>query len=275
MRFLLVVFLASSLLVTASCSRKPESNVEEMESQSISDNEQTIKSFSLAGYTEAGKKKWEVEGAVAHIFSDVVNLTSIVAKAYGEETQVTLTADEGKFDKNNKDVQLSKNVVVVTTEGTKLSTDSLTWDADTNSITTDEKVLVEKENFTVEGKGAIAQPGLRQVKLNNDVVVKIQPQTVITCEGPLEVDYKNNIAYFNSNVSVEDERGEIFSDKMEVFFVPKTRTIDKVVAIGNVKITRGQNTTYSEKATYTASDGKVVLTGKPKLVIYRQEDLLR
>lgn len=275
MRFLFVAFLAASLLLTAACAKKQTSKAEEPEIQPTSESEQTIKSFSLVGYSEAGKKKWEIEGAVAQIFADVVNLSSIAAKAYGEETQVTLTADEGTFDKTNNNVQLNKNVTAVTDEGTKLTTDSLTWDAKTDSIVTDKRVLVEKENLTVEGNGAVAQPGLKQVKLNNDVTVKVKPQTVITCDGPLEVDYKNNIAYFNNNVLVEDDRGKISSDKMEVFFQPKTKTIDKVIATGNVKIVRGENTTYSEQATYTAADGKVVLTGQPKLVIYNQEQFLK
>ena len=46
-----------------------------------------------------------------------------------------------------------------------------------------------------------------------------------------------------------------------------------------MKIQRGENTTYSDKATYIEAEKKIVLTGTPKLVIYQegnfQTDLMK
>jgi hypothetical protein len=49
--------------------------------------------------------------------------------------------------------------------------------------------------------------------------------------------------------------------------------IDKIVARGNVKVVQGENVSYSEEAIYNASDRKIVLKGRPKLIIYSEKDL--
>ncbi len=129
----------------------------------------------------------------------------------------------------------------------------------------------------------------------------------IECDGPLEIDYAKNIATFKNNVKVDTEDNLIYCDIMDVYFLnppksedsaPKEKAeaspdpaigqpakedavssqmmgakIDRIVCRGNVKIIKGQNTSYSEEAIYTALDKKIVLTGRPKLVLYSTEDI--
>jgi len=110
---------------------------------------------------------------------------------------------------------------------------------------------------------------------------------VITCDGPLEIDYQKNIATFNKNVKVDRNDTQIYSDIMDVYFSSskdkKTQSsdassalmdssIDKIIAKGNVRTIRGENITYSEEAVYTGADKKVTLLGRPKLIIYSTED---
>ena len=69
---------------------------------------------------------------------------------------------------------------------------------------------------------------------------------------------------------------------MDLFFItakgankpkePTANSIDRIVCRGNVKIVRGDNTSYSEEAVYTASDKKITLNGRPKLIIYSTGD---
>jgi lipopolysaccharide assembly outer membrane protein LptD (OstA) len=49
--------------------------------------------------------------------------------------------------------------------------------------------------------------------------------------------------------------------------------IEKIVATGNVKIMQGENISYSDEAVYDAMAKKIILSGKPKLVIYSTEEL--
>jgi LPS export ABC transporter protein LptC len=262
------------------------------------ESEQQISDFSLAGYGEKGRKSWDLAGKTADIFSDVVRLKDIVGNFYGENDNIRLVADKGNFNKADGKVHLEQNVVVTTSSGAKMSTDVLDWDRKKNTVMTDELVNIEKANMVGVAQGAQGEPNLNKVTLLKDVQVKFNPETkdpedaglknkiVITCDGPLEVDYAKNIAVFRNNVKVTNQDAEIYSDQMDVYFragkvegaagqgVDLMATkVEKIVARGNVKIVRGENISYSEEAVYTSSDRKITLSGKPKLVIYSTEGL--
>ncbi|MDD4954261.1 MAG: LPS export ABC transporter periplasmic protein LptC [Candidatus Omnitrophica bacterium] len=271
-------------------------------------SDQQINDFSLAGYGEKGKKTWDIYGKSADVFTDTVKLQDVVSNFYGQDEDVKLTADQGDFNKADGKVHLQENVVITTTGGAKLTTDSLDWDRKNQIVTSKDKVNIQKDNMVTVAQGAKAEPGLKNVTLVKDVQVDINPLTpeqekagvsgakekiVITCNGPVDINYEKNIAVFNNNVKVERTDSTIYSDRMDVYFagnksqeaqVPVAEkekgppelmgsSIEKIVAKGNVRIVRGANVSYSEEAVYTASDKKIILNGRPKLVIYSPEEL--
>ena len=67
--------------------------------------------------------------------------------------------------------------------------------------------------------------------------------------------------------------GVIDADKITINLDPSTRRVKEIVAEGNVKIKQGENITYSDKAVYVEAERKILLTGKPKLVIYQEGGL--
>jgi len=264
------------------------------------ESDQQISDFSLTGYAEKGKKSWDISGKSADIFDNIIKLKDVIGNLYGEKEDIKLTADKGDFDKVEGKVHLEQNVVITTSGGAKLTTDSLDWDRKNQLVATQDMVNITKENMVTVAKGAIGEPDLNKITLQKEVKVDIlsankenQAETeknkiIITCDGPLEIDYAKNIAIFKNNVLVDTKDNLIYSDIMDVYFVPSDKDtsqalkeapammgakIQKIVARGNVKITRGENISYSEEAVYTAYDRKIVLTGKPKLVIYSTEDL--
>lgn len=234
--------------------------------------------FNLAGYGQGGKKTWDVKGQSADIFESIVKLNNIVANVYGQE-EMTLTAKKGSMDKVTNNMHLEQDVVATTKSGAKLTTDSLDWQRNSDLVTTSDKVTVEKENMTAVGTGAKAHPNLNQAQMNKDVTVKINTDpkkpgggsTTITCDGPMEIDYNQQLAVFNKNVkAVNEEQGTIYADRMKVYFDFKTKQLIKIVCKGNVKIEKGENTTYSDEAIYMAAEKKVVLLGRPKLLLYTE-----
>lgn len=244
----------------------------EMPSPEVPESQEgQISTFTLSGYGEGGKKKWQVEGQTADIFSQIVQLDEVVAKAYGDERTIVLTSDEGRFDKVSNDVLLEQNVVATTSDGIRLFTDQMNWKAKEERMSSDGYVVVQKDKVESVGTGAQAEPGLKTFQLNKAVTVRIQPATVITCSGPLEVDYAKGLAVFRDNVKVADERGEVYADRMDVHLHPQTQKIMKVVASGKVRIVRGQNQSLSDEATYFPPENKVILSGNPKLTLYPKE----
>ena len=205
-----------------------------------------IMSFNLEGLTDKGAKNWDVKGDSAESISEnQVKLNNIEAKAYGEDSQAVITADKGIYDKAKNNVTLDTNVKA-TIESTQSGAKSL---------------------FDMPAPGT---PGANPKKTGRAAK---KTKTVITCDGDVLFDYQNNHVYFNKNVKVVSEDGSIDADKITINLNTATRKIEEIIAEGNVKMVRGENVTYSEKATYVEADKKVALTGQPKLVIYQDGGL--
>ena len=273
------------------------------------ESDQQINDFSLAGYGEQGKKSWDLSGKSADIFTDSVKLNDITGNLYGKQENTKLTADKGDFNKVDGKVHLEKNVVITTSTGTKMTTDVLDWDRKAQLMTTKSPVNVTRDNMILIALGAQGEPTLKKIAFDKDVKLDINPalgdkpadpglkgKITITCDGPLEINYEKNIATFNNNVKVEREDSVINSDKMDVYFSQKPKDaakdkepkkdvdpasnmglsaskIEKIVARGNVKVTRGENVSYSDEAIYNAADKKLILSGRPKLILYSSEGL--
>jgi LPS export ABC transporter protein LptC len=257
-----------------------------------------IYNFTFTKYTSDGERELEIEGDSANIFSNIVNLNNVIAKAYAEESPVTITADNGVFDRSTSKVHLKKNVVATTDEGARLLSPSLDIDPPAKVVETEDEVEVKKENIDIMGTGAKGDSRLRQVKFHKNVTVVIQSEdaadplgidakakrkktdksgersrTVITCDGPLDIDYENNIAHFYNNVIVVDKRGRLLADKMDVYYNDNRKGVQKIVAAGNVVIENPDgNTTYSDNVIYLAEEGRVILGGDPEAAYYPNSD---
>ena len=245
------------------------------EDQALDSKTERVQSFSIQGFSDSGQKAWEATGTSADILAEVINLSDVDGNSYGEETTVNLKAEEGVLNRSSNNLLLRKNVVAVTDEGTTLTTQSLNWNAKEEMIDTDEHVLIEREDMDLEGVGVVCHPNLKKAQLNKNVKLTMEDRaTVITCDGPLEVDYNNNISYFYNNVKLDDGKTQIYSDKSTAYFDPKRRAVKEVYCEGNVKILRGEDVTYSEQLTYLPEENKVILTGRPKIIIYSTDELL-
>ncbi|MFH1045835.1 MAG: LPS export ABC transporter periplasmic protein LptC [Candidatus Omnitrophota bacterium] len=296
--------------------------VEEMQSAS----DETLSSFSVSGYTAGGKKQWDLEGSSADVMEQDIKLNEVKGKVYGDSTNMTIVADEGILNKTDNNVHLEKNVKATTDDGAVMTTDYLDWDSQSQKLSSDAPVQIERGTMKAQGTGLVGQPTLSKVELKENVTVELAlnndgppetitiskeelaaqgptkilksaaaaaASTVITCDGPLEVDYQKNIAVFNNNVKVNDQRGKIIANRMDVYFATEKDNaeakkdkdkdkgmqgmeglgIDKIICIGNVEIHRGENITYSEKAVYDTLSGLLTLTGSPKLVIYSTQGM--
>lgn len=254
-----VIALAVIFLFTG-CGKKEAPKPKEAETQAASGGQNQsdavkhkVLSFNLEGLTERGAKKWDVKGDSAEAIStDKVKLDNIVASAYGEEAEAVITADEGVYDRSKNNVMLQKNV-------------HATIDA-TRSFAGD----------FVEGSGqikdsAVSPDTAKPSGAKNGKATK--SKTVITCDGEVQFDYEKNKVYFLENVKVVSEDGTINSDKLTVHLDPDTKRLKEIVADGNVTINRGDNTTFSQKASYSETDKKVTLSGKPKLVLTPEEGM--
>jgi len=203
-----------------------------------------VLAFNLEGLSDNGQKKWDVTGKSAESVSQTqMKLNDIVAKAYGNDSEATITAKDGVYDKTKNNVVLENDV---------------------------KATIISTKSFAGDMIGAPADSKDNTPKVDDKSKKK---KTTITCDGEVEFNYENNQAYFSKNVKVVGDDGDIDADKITINLDPSTRRVKEIVAEGNVKIKQGENITYSDKAVYVESERKIVLTGKPKLVIYQEGGL--
>ena len=242
--------------------------------------QQEILGFNLSGFSEKGKSAWKILANSANIFASQIKLNQFVGKIYDQE-QIDITADKGNFDKLGNKVHLEDDVVVTTESGTRLSTDYLDWDRKSCQVSTQAAVDIKRDNIVISGLGIKADTNLKSVDLERDISVNIENKKntiVITCLGPLSIDYVKKLAVFHEQVSVDDGQFQISADLMEVSFESADDSVDSVttdmsrikdiVARGNVKIIRFGNSSFSDEAFYNAATGVITLTGRPRLVIF-------
>lgn len=231
---LLSFFILLSMVdITFAARRKEAKKASEQK-----DSDQQILGFNMAGFGDKGKKTWEIKGSSADIFVDIVKLTDINANFYGKDETMNLTAKNGFYDKTKNLIHLENDVVATTLSGMKFNSNSLDWDRDNQRITTSDIATIHKENIEAIGKGMDAQTNVKKVYLKENVTVTIKPadpgspDTIITCDGPLEIDYEKQTAIFNRNVKVDDRggRGIMYSDRMEITFDYKTKKVNTIVA---------------------------------------------
>lgn len=238
-----------------------------------------VYSFAFTKYTAEGQKEVEIEGDSADILSNTVQLMNVMAKAYAEEVPVTVTADRGEYDKKQNKIHIEQNVVATTDDGTRLVTESLDMLPSEHVVETEKPAQVKKDNINVEGTGARADTQLKKVKFKTNVTVVVQNTedknagpTVITCDGPLVVDYEKNIAHFKDNVVAKDTRGKLSADTMDVYYNRVSRRVGKIVAAGDVVIENPDgNKTYSDSVIYLADEGRIILGGDTEALYFGGE----
>ncbi len=233
-------------------------------------SDQKVVSFDLSGYSQDGKRKWEVKGESANVDGDIVKVDRVEASSYDEKTSARLTALRGEISKLDKNLQLRENVTVVTSDGIRLTTESLEWLSKTNEVRTDAFIVVEKDNMYSSGNGALVNIAAKTVRVDNDIFVR-QGELMIVCRGPLEIAYEERKATFFNDVKVTEPRGELLADRLDVFFDPDSRQIEKIMAEGNVQIRQEGNVARGQRAVYTMSDGRAILTGSPTITITSDE----
>ncbi len=95
----------------------------------------------------------------------------------------------------------------------------------------------------------------------------------ISKEGvPIEIDSdsmelrsRDNLVIFTGSVSAVRGDMTIQSDRLEVYTAAEGEDIDKIIALGKVRVKRGTTLASGEKGVFLLSEETVTLTGDPKI----------
>lgn len=84
----------------------------------------------------------------------------------------------------------------------------------------------------------------------------------------MSADNKGKTALFSGKVVAKQGDITIFSDKLVVNYADGNREVEKVEALGNVRIIQHETnrTGFADQAMYDSRTGRIVLTGSPRVV---------
>lgn len=81
----------------------------------------------------------------------------------------TVTGDEGEMTRESKDVELRGHVVLTSSDGLRLETTRLRWDAREKRAWTDEPVILRQKGAVVRGTGLDARVGERNTAIKGRI----------------------------------------------------------------------------------------------------------
>jgi LPS export ABC transporter protein LptC len=86
-----------------------------------------------------------------------------------------LVAREGELQQRTRDMVARGNVVLLTNEGWRMSTEEMHFLNSTHKITSDKLVRVEKQGTVLEGVGFESDPNLEHFEFQHQIRATVQP----------------------------------------------------------------------------------------------------
>ena len=248
---------------------------------------QQMDTFTMAGYTTDGTKRWDLNGRGAVMEGAFVTVKQPIAMGYGLPDDLdlttalprnaTLTASLAQVEQSTRRIRMEHDVAIHTSDGLWLFSPMMWWLPDASQLTTDQPVRIETDHMLLRGYGATGHTQLKQAVIERDVEMVLNPSdkeipggnshVEISCDGPLSFDYEHSIATFEDNVHIKDDQGDLYSDRLIAHLDRATRTVHYAEAIGHVRIIQPGNVATGERAVYQPALGKVTLLGAPALTI--------
>ena len=131
--------------------------------------------------TDAGKPEWTLHARSAAIFNarNILSARGVRIDFFDEngERSSTLTAREGEMHQIRRDMEARGNVVLQTTEGTRMSTESLRFLNATQKIVSDEFVRVERQGDVLTGYGFESDPELKHFEFKRQVKAVVRTRS--------------------------------------------------------------------------------------------------
>ncbi len=174
--FLGAAVLLIGLLALGLLKSKPASTGSETLSQGENSPDAIIEKFHLVS-TVQGKKRWEYYADVARLYQNQKEAYSdnVYAQYYKKDKLTsTLTADHATVNTDTNATQAEGHVELIVENGSKLETDKLNWDPDTDMIKTEGWVHVYKGEDEITAVGMVADTQLNNIRFTKDVQTKVR-----------------------------------------------------------------------------------------------------
>ena len=114
---------------------------------------------------------WQLEAEQAEAYEKAGKtlLRKVRIRIQEPDRSWTVTGDEGEMTQESKDVELRGNVILISSDGLRLETARLRWDANAKRAWTDDPVTLHQKGAVVQGKGLDARVGERNTEIKGRI----------------------------------------------------------------------------------------------------------
>jgi LPS export ABC transporter protein LptC len=119
-----------------------------------------------------GQKTWELEATSAQQYQDqnVMMLKDVKVTFYAKEGRYfVITGKQGKVYQDSKNMELVGDVVLTSSDGYSLKTQSVTYDHKERKARTSDPVEIEGEHIRLVGRGMLVDMEAKTFKILNQV----------------------------------------------------------------------------------------------------------
>jgi len=130
--------------------RKRTAGVESL-GPALSSADLRIKDVDLEEVTNGVRWLLRAEQALMYDQEGRTNLRNLTVRVFQKDRSWTILGDEGDLDQKTKNVEVRKNVVITSSDGLRMDTNVIHWDADAQRLWTDEPVTLSRDGSVIQG----------------------------------------------------------------------------------------------------------------------------
>lgn len=126
--------------------------------------------------TKGDKKEWELRAKSGQHFrqDDYTILQDLTVTFYAEEGRIiTLRGDEGSM-KGRKEIEVRGDVVITSSDGYRVTTDSLRYEEEKQRIFTEDPIRLEGKGLLVKGVGVVVDLKTQKLRVLRKVQTVIE-----------------------------------------------------------------------------------------------------
>ena len=162
-----VLMCAGAIVGAIACSQKKQPPV--AAHSPLADSADQVMYGARFNLTDKGLQRAQLQSDTAYFFEDNTRIElekvhTTFFTATGAKNAV-LTSQRGRFNSRTNNMVARKNVVVVSEDGRRLTTQELNYNQQTNEISSDSAFVMTEPNRRVEGVGFRSDPDMKNIRI--------------------------------------------------------------------------------------------------------------
>lgn len=110
-----------------------------------------VKEVDLEEVTKGVRWQLRAEQALMYEQEGRTNLRNLTVRVFQKDRSWTILGEEGDLDQKTKNVEIRRNVVITSSDGLRMDTSVIRWDADAQRLWTDEPVTLSRDGSVIQG----------------------------------------------------------------------------------------------------------------------------